>query len=61
MMDERALTADARDWSFLDTIGIASDRGVPMLRFGHYIDFALQKATSLEMREAMANVIIEYR
>ncbi len=61
MTDERALTADARDWSFLDTVGIASDRGVPMLRFGHYIDFALQKATSLEMREAMADVILEYR
>ena len=61
MTDESALTADAGDWSFLDTVGIASDRGIPMLRFGHYIDFALQKANSLEMREAMADVMLEYK
>ncbi|ACM37423.1 DUF3396 domain-containing protein [Agrobacterium vitis] len=51
----------AKDWSFLDEIGLASERGVPMLRFGIYIDFALQKATSLETRRAMADVILEYK
>lgn len=61
MTGESKLTANARDWSFLDTVGIASDRGVPMLRFGHYIDFALQSATANEAREAMAAVVLEYR
>ncbi|KAF5885881.1 type VI immunity family protein [Rhizobium sp. PEPV16] len=61
MTDESAITADARDWSFLDAIGIASARGNPMLRLGHYIDFALQRATSLEIREKMTDVMLEYK
>lgn len=61
MTDNIALVAEARDWSFLDGIGIASDRGVPMLRFGHYLDFALQKATSVDIRDKMAEVMFEYR
>lgn len=42
-------------------MGIASERGVPMLRFGHYIDFAWQNATGIEIRERMADVMLEYK
>lgn len=61
MTEENALVADARDWSFLDGIGIASDRGVPMLRFGHYLDFALRGAASVNSREKMAEVMLDYK
>lgn len=32
-----------------------------MLRLGHYIDFALQNATSINIRERMADVLLEYK
>jgi hypothetical protein len=59
--DTDKLSAEAADWSILDRIAVESTRGVPLLRFGHYIDFALQKATSLEIRERMAEVLIDYK
>lgn len=61
MNTENELTAAARDWSFLDKVGVASERGVPMLRFGHYVDFALQNATDIARRERMADIMLEYK
>lgn len=40
---------------------MASERGIAMLRFGHYADFALKNATSIEIRERMAGVMLEYK
>lgn len=56
---ENELTANARDWSFLDRIAVAFERGVPMLRFGYGTDFALQNATGIEIRERMADIVLE--
>ncbi|MGH6860932.1 MAG: type VI immunity family protein [Phyllobacterium sp.] len=61
MAEENELKAKSRDWSFLDKIGVASARGTPMLRFGHYIDFIIQDATSVEKRQQMAEVLFEYK
>ncbi|MEP7453997.1 type VI immunity family protein [Phyllobacterium sp. SB3] len=61
MTEEIQLTAKSLDWSFLDKIGVASARGTPMLRFGHYIDFIVQDATSVEKRHRMAEVLFEYK
>lgn len=40
---------------------MAYERGTAMLRFGHYVDFALQTATSIEIRERMADILLEYK
>jgi Protein of unknown function (DUF3396) len=61
MSQETEIEAESRDWSFMDKAGVATERGIPALRFGHHIDFALQNATNVEIRRRMAEVLFEYR